>query len=73
MHCALHQFNAVIFRVEKPALRQYHVRRLLTDSNDSQSACVNGVVTLLFNPALRSYLLNVAQLGEVLPAPRPAS
>lgn len=73
MYCTLHQFNAVVFRVEKPTLRQYHVRRLLADSNDRQSACVNGVVTLLFNPALRNYQLNVAQPDKVLPVPHPAS
>ncbi len=73
MYCALHQLDAVKFRFEAPALRQYHVRRLLADSNDRQSACIDGVVTLLFNPALRNYLLNVVQFDEVLPAPRPAS
>ncbi|OGX86789.1 hypothetical protein BEN47_12455 [Hymenobacter lapidarius] len=73
MYCALHQLDAVMFRFEAPALRQYHVRRLLDDTKDRQTGCVDGVVTLLFNPALRNYLLNVAQLDEVLPAPRSAS
>ena len=73
MHCALHQLDAVLFRFEAPALRQYHVRRLLDDTKDRQTGCVDGLVTLLFNPALRNYLLNVAQLDEALPAPRPAS
>ena len=73
MYCALHQLDSVMFRFEAPALRQYHVRRLLDDTKERHIGCVDGVVTLLFNPALRNYLLNVAQLDEVLPAPRPAS
>ena len=73
MYCALHQLDSVMFRFEAPALRQYHVRRLLDDTKERQIGCVDGVVTLLFNPALRNYLLNVAQLDEALPAPRPAS
>lgn len=73
MYCALHQLEAVMFRFETPALRQYYVRRLLHDTKDRQTECVDGVVTLFFNPALRNYLLNVVQFDEVLPAPRPAS
>ncbi len=73
VYCALLQLDAVMFRFEAPALRQYHVRRLLDDTKERQIGCVEGVVTLLFNPALRNYLLNVAQLDEALPAPRPAS
>lgn len=73
LYCALHQLDAVMFRFEAPALRQYHVRRLLDDTKERQIGCVDGLVTLLFNPALHNYLLNVAQLDEVLPAPRPAS
>lgn len=73
MYCALHQLDSVMFRFEMPALRQYHVRRLLDDTKERRIGCVDGLVTLLFNPALRNYLLNVAQLDEVLPAPRPAS
>ncbi len=73
IYCALHQMDAVMFRFEAPALRQYHVRRLLDDTKERQIGCVDGVVTLLFNPALRDYLLNVAQLDEMLPATRAAS
>lgn len=73
MYCALHQLDSVMFRFEMPTLRQYHVRRLLDDTKERQTGCVDGLVTLLFNPALRNYLLNVAQLDEVLPAPRPTA
>ena len=73
MYCALHQLDSVMFSFEAPALRQYHMRRLLDDTKERQTECIDGLVTLLFNPALRNYLLNVAQLDEVLPASRPAS
>jgi hypothetical protein len=73
IYCALHQLDSVMFSFEMPALQQYHPRRLLDDTQERQIGCVDGLVTLLFNPMLRDYLLNVAQLDEVLPAPQPAS
>jgi hypothetical protein len=62
-----------MFLFEMPALRQYHPRRLLDDRKERQIECVDGLVTLLFNPMLRDYLLNVAQLDELLPRPAPAA
>ena len=73
MYCALHQLDAVKFSFEMAALKHYHVRRLLDDSKERRIGCVDGVVTLLFNPVLRNYLLNVAQLDEMLPTSRPLS
>ena len=73
IYCALHQLDAVMFRFEMAARKHYHVRRLLDDTKERRIGCVDGVVTLLFNPALRNYLLNVAQLDEMLPTSRPLS
>lgn len=69
--CALHQLDSVMFAFEMATLRQYHPRRLLDDTKERRSGCEEGLVTLLFNPILREYLLNVAQLDEVLPPPPP--
>ena len=73
IYCALHQLDSVMFSFEMPALRQYHPRRLLDDTKERPIGCVDGLVTLLFKPMLRDYLLNVAQLDEVLPTPQSAS
>ena len=73
IYCALRQLDAVKFSFEMAARKYYHVRRLLDDTKERRIGCVDGVVTLLFNSALRDYLLNVAQLDEMLPAARPAS
>jgi hypothetical protein len=55
------------------ALEHYHVHRLFDDTKERQIGCVDGQVTLLFNPGLCNYLLNVAQLDEMLPTSRPLS
>jgi hypothetical protein len=73
IYCALRQLDSVTFSFEQPVLRRYHARRLLDDTKERQIGCVDGLVTLLFNPVLRDYLLNLAQLDEVLPAPRHSS
>lgn len=73
IYCALHQLDTVTFSFEMAALKRYHVRRLLDDTQEYWNGCVDGLVTLLFNPRLRNYLLNVAQLDEVLPTSRPLS
>ncbi len=67
VHCALHQLGSVVFAFKMPTLQQYHERPLLDHTKKREVGCVDGVVTLLFNPVLRDYLLNVAQLDEVLP------
>ena len=73
IYCALHQLDAVRFSFEMVALKHYHVRRLLDDTQERRIGCVDGLVILLFNPGLRDYLLNVAQLDEILPTSRPLS
>jgi hypothetical protein len=67
VHCALHQLGSVVLAFDMPTLQQYHERPLLDRTKEREVGCVDGVVTLLFNPVLRDYLLNVAQLDEVLP------
>jgi hypothetical protein len=69
--CALHQLDSVTFGFEMAARQQYHPRRLLDDTKERRMGCVDELVTLLFNPILRDYLLNVAQFDEVLPPPPP--
>ncbi|UOR00128.1 hypothetical protein MUN81_22335 (plasmid) [Hymenobacter sp. 5317J-9] len=73
IYCALHQLDAVRFSFEMAALKQYYVHRLLDDTQERRIGCVEGLVTMLFNPELHNYLLNVAQLDEMLPASGPLS
>ncbi len=74
IYCALHQLDSVVFHFETPALRQFTPRALLDSSQERLTGCDGTRVRVLFNPGLRHYLLNVAQLDEVFapPPPRPA-
>ncbi|NVO33077.1 MULTISPECIES: hypothetical protein [Hymenobacter] len=71
IYCAWHQLDAIRFSFEMGALKHYYVRRLLDDTQKRRIGCVDGLVTLLFNPGLRSYLFSVAQLDEIVPTSRP--
>lgn len=67
VHGALHQLNAVVFAFEMPTQRHYHVRHLLDSAQERLSGYTSTDVTVLFNPQLLHYLLNVAQLDELFP------
>lgn len=68
-YCALNQLNAVCFAFELPAQRLYYPRHLLDSAREQVSGYTSTSVTVLFNPQLRDYLLNVARLDEpLLPA-----
>lgn len=73
LHKALAQLDSVVFRFETPALRQYLPRTLLDGTHEGHFGGDATQITVRFNPALRNYLLNVAQLDEVFaPQPKPA-
>lgn len=67
IYCALNQLNDVCFRFEMPTQRIYHPRHLLDGTKPRCSGFTSTCVTVLFNPQLRNYLLNVAQLDELFP------
>lgn len=67
IYCALNQLDSVRFSFEMPTLRRYHIRCLLDATKELLSGYTSTTVTVLFNPQLRSYLLNVAQLDELFP------
>lgn len=66
-YCALNQLDSVCFRFEMPTQRIYHPRHLLDGTKERVSGFTSTCVTVLFNPQLRDYLLNVAQLDELFP------
>jgi hypothetical protein len=66
-YCALQQLDAVIFPFEMPTQKMYHLRHLLDSTQPRLSGYTSTDVTVLFNPQLRDYLLNVAQLDELFP------
>lgn len=70
-YCALNQLNAVSFPFEMPTQRIYHRRHLLDGTKERLSGLTSTGVTVLFNPQLRDYLLNVAQLDELFPPAQP--
>jgi hypothetical protein len=69
-YCALHQLDSVSFPFEMPTQKLYHLRNMLDSTQQRLSGYTSTSVTVLFNPQLRNYLLNVAQLDELFP-PRP--
>ena len=73
LYKALDQLDRVIFRFETPALQQYLPRTLLDGTHERHFGSDGTQMTVRFNPALRNYLLNLAQLDEVFaPQPKPA-
>lgn len=74
IYCALRQLDSIVFHFETPALRQFLPRALLDGTHERHFGGNGTQLTVRFNPMLRDYLLNVAQLDEVFapPPPRPA-
>ena len=70
---ALLLLDRIAFRFEMPALKQYHQRSLLDGTHERHFGNDGTNWTIRFNPALNNYLLNVAQLDEILPPARPAN
>lgn len=70
-YCALNQLEAVSFPFEMPTERRYHRRPLLNGSAALPSHYTSTSVRVVFNPQLRNYLLNVAQLDELFPPSQP--
>ena len=66
-YCALHQLDSVYFPFEMPTQRMYHRRNMLDTTQERLSGYTSTSVTVLFNPQLRNYLLNVSQLDELFP------
>jgi hypothetical protein len=66
-YCALNQLNSISFPFEMPTQRIYHRRHLLDGTKMRRNGYTSTCVTVLFNPQLRDYLLNVAQLDELFP------
>lgn len=71
LYHALRQLDRITFGFEMPALGQYLPRALLDGSHERHFGNDGTHWTVRFNPTLRHYLLNVAQLAEVLPPPLP--
>ena len=69
LYKALHQLNSIVFHFETPALQQFLPRALLDGTHERHFASDGTQLTVRFNPALRNYLLNVAQLDEVFALP----
>jgi hypothetical protein len=67
VYCALKQLNSISFPFEVPAQQTYHCLHLLDGSRKRRNGYNSTCVTVLFNPHLRDYLLNVAQLDELFP------
>ncbi|AMR29552.1 hypothetical protein A0257_22270 [Hymenobacter psoromatis] len=68
---ALYQLDSVCFFFEMPTQQIYVPRHLLDSTQPQGSHYTSTSVTVLFNPQLREYLLNVAQLDELFPPTQP--
>ena len=72
-HGALAQLRSVSFAFELPSAQQFHYRTLPAGAHGRDSYCSAAQVGLVFNPRLRHYLFNAAQLDEVFPPVPPRS